>query len=201
MSERPSESMLAAGLSRAFARLLTYDLNARERLARMDGLVLGVVISGPELKFRLAVQDRGLVALPGLDEGEGATISATPGAFLALAASGGELSVGQFKVQGDADTARRFQEFFAGLSPDWEEALSRVFGDVIGFQAARAVRGGLVWVRQAGRSLAENLSEYLREESRQLVTRPELEEFLDQVDELRDDVARLEARLKRHAAR
>ncbi len=171
MSERPSESLLATGLTRAFARLLSYDLHARERLDAMDGMVLGVVISGPELKFRLAVEDRRIEALPGLDEGNGATISATPGAFLALAARGGETNVGQFKIEGDADTARRFQEFFAGLSPDWEEGLSQVFGDVIGFQAARAVRGGLEWMRQAGRSLAENLSEYLREESRQLVTK------------------------------
>ena len=100
-------------------------------------------------------------------------------------------------MEGDADTARRFQEFFSGLSPDWEEALTRVFGDVLGFQAARALRGGLTWMRQAGLSLAENFSEYLREESRQLVTRPEMEEFLDAVDDLRDELARLEARLER----
>lgn len=197
MSERPSEAMLAGGLSRAFKQLLEYDLRARERLSRMDGLVLGVVIAGPDLRFRLAVKNEALEALPGPGDDSGATITATPGAFLALAASGGNLSVGQFKVEGDADTARRFQEFFGDLDPDWEEALTRVFGDVIGFQASRAVRGGLAWMRQAGISLAENVSEYLREESRQLVTRPELEEFLDQVDELRDDLARLEARVKR----
>ncbi len=197
MSERPTEALLASALNGAFGRLLEFDLRAAARLERMEGMVLGVRIDGPDLAFRLRVNDRRLEAVPGAGEDAGATVAATPGAFLALAASGGRTNVGQFAIQGDADTARRFQEFFGALNPDWEEALTRVFGDVIGFQASRAVRGGLAWMRQAGISLAENVSEYLREESRQLVTRPELEEFLDQVDELRDDLARLEARVKR----
>lgn len=197
MSERPTESLLAGALNRTFRQLLALDLRARERLRPMEGRVLGVRLEGPDVAFRLMVAERRLEALPGLGDDAGATVSATPGAFLAAAASGGKISVGQFAISGDADTARRFQEFFSALEPDWEEALTRVFGDVIGFQAARALRGGLDWLRQAGRSLAENVSEYLREESRQLLTRPELEEFLDQVDELRDDVARLKARTDR----
>jgi ubiquinone biosynthesis protein UbiJ len=41
------------------------------------------------------------------------------------------------------------------------------------------------------------LSEYLQEESRDLVAKPEVEEFLQGVDRVRDTAERVEARLAR----
>ena len=46
-----------------------------------------------------------------------------------------------------------------------------------------------------GRSVSDNLSEYLTEESRLLPHHFEVEDFLDDVDQLRDAVDRLEARI------
>jgi len=53
------------------------------------------------------------------------------------------------------------------------------------------------WARDARRTLGSNIREYLQEESREVPSRYELERFVKQVGSLRDDVARLEARLKR----
>ena len=52
------------------------------------------------------------------------------------------------------------------------------------------------WGRDASSTLQQNVSEYLQEESRAVPSRYEAEEFRGQVDALRDDVARFEARLK-----
>jgi ubiquinone biosynthesis protein UbiJ len=49
--------------------------------------------------------------------------------------------------------------------------------------------------------MASNIREYLQEESRDVPSRYEVERFAQQVDSLRDDVARLEARLNRLAPR
>ena len=78
--------------------------------------------------------------------------------------------------------------------------MTRIFGDVIGFQLSRLVGGGLGLAKHARDSMERNISEYLREESRQLVTATEMDQFLDNVDDLRDDVARLEARLRRQSS-
>ncbi len=58
-------------------------------------------------------------------------------------------------------------------------------------------RGALSWARRARRSAGKNIAEYLQEESRDLVSRPELEEFLLGVDQLRETADRVEARLAR----
>jgi ubiquinone biosynthesis protein UbiJ len=45
--------------------------------------------------------------------------------------------------------------------------------------------------------VGENIAEYLQEESRDLVNRHELDEFLRGVDTARDTIDRVEARLSR----
>jgi ubiquinone biosynthesis protein UbiJ len=76
-----------------------------------------------------------------------------------------------------------------------------LIGDVAARQVAGFARGLLDWGRKAGDSLATNVSEYLQEEGRDLPTRTETEEFLADVDRLRDDAERLEARLARLESR
>jgi ubiquinone biosynthesis protein UbiJ len=76
-----------------------------------------------------------------------------------------------------------------------------VIGDVAARQVANFARGLLDWGRRAGGSLATSVAEYLQEEGRDLPTRTETEEFLADVDRLRDDTERLEARLARLESR
>ncbi len=57
------------------------------------------------------------------------------------------------------------------------------------------------FARGVRRTAGENIAEYLQEESRDLVNRTELDEFLHGVDELRETSDRIEARLARLEAR
>jgi ubiquinone biosynthesis protein UbiJ len=59
----------------------------------------------------------------------------------------------------------------------------------------------LAFARHARRTAGENIAEYLQEEGRDLVNKTELEEFLHDVDELRETADRIEARLGRLEAR
>lgn len=182
-------------LADALNGFVSLDGDHRRRLRGLEGRSLGIEMRGPELSFVLLVEE-GRFALLAEEIDASAWIRATPGGFLTMAASGGRSSGADLHLDGDAESARRFQEFFAGLDPDWEEGMTRIFGDVIGFQLSRLLRGGLDLAKHARDSMERNISEYLREESRQLVTRTEVDQFLDNVDDLRDDVERLEARIR-----
>ena len=59
---------------------------------------------------------------------------------------------------------------------------------------ARKLHG---WGEEAQKTMQQNLSEYLAEESRAVPSRLEVELFRQDVNKLRDDVARFEARLNR----
>jgi ubiquinone biosynthesis accessory factor UbiJ len=70
-------------------------------------------------------------------------------------------------------------------------------GDIAARQVGNFLRGVSGWGLDTADRLSRTVAEYLQEESRDLPARAELEAFLDQVDDLAADVARLEARLRR----
>jgi ubiquinone biosynthesis accessory factor UbiJ len=73
--------------------------------------------------------------------------------------------------------------------------LSRWIGDAPARTLSRLARGVIGWTRRTHRVFGENIAEYLQEESRDLVTTPEIEEFLEGVDQVREAADRVEARL------
>jgi ubiquinone biosynthesis protein UbiJ len=104
-------------------------------------------------------------------------------------------------VEGDNELGHRFGKLLAGMDVDWEEQLSRITGDVVAHEMGKGARAIGNWSTATLDTASKNLQEYLQEEIRLLPTRYELEEFLAEVDTLRDDVARLQARLQRVRAR
>ncbi len=75
-----------------------------------------------------------------------------------------------------------------------------MFGDVIGVKLAQGFASALRYARERGEALLRDGAEYLREESRDLIAPGEMDEFLDDVDALRERSERLQARIGRLAA-
>ena len=104
---------------------------------------------------------------------------------------------GSLSLSGDAERADRFQRLLMLAKPDLEEELSGVVGDVAAHRLGEMARGLSRWSRDARRTIGENIREYLQEESRDAPSRYEVDRFTAEVNTLRDDVARVEARLNR----
>jgi len=68
---------------------------------------------------------------------------------------------------------------------------------VAAHRAGELARGFRGWARDASTTIGSNIREYLQEESRDVPSRYEVERFASSVNALRDDVARLEARIDR----
>jgi ubiquinone biosynthesis protein UbiJ len=102
---------------------------------------------------------------------------------------------GTVRIEGDAEVAQAFRDLLKAAQPDVEEELSRLIGDVGAHQLGNLARGALQFGQRVADTFARNVSEYLQEESRDLMTRVEVDEFIEAVDQLRDGVDRAEARL------
>jgi ubiquinone biosynthesis protein UbiJ len=126
-----------------------------------------------------------------------ARISGTPLSLAALAGPSPEAVIrrGDVAIEGDAETADRFRELGTLLHPDIEEELSQLIGDVPAHQLGRVARTAVGWLRRSLRTGGDNIAEYLAHESRDLVPRVEAEGYLRDVDVLREDVDRLQARI------
>ncbi len=100
------------------------------------------------------------------------------------------------QVSGDMEFAKQFKELFANLDIDWEEHLSSFVGDTIAYPLARFLKALTHWAKQSVENLSQNITDYLQGEMDYLVSEEELQVFFSDIDTLRDDSARLEARIK-----
>ena len=114
-----------------------------------------------------------------------------------LAGPGGENAIrdGSLELLGDAEVAQAFQKLLGYGKPDIEEELSGIIGDVAAHRLGEVARSVGRWGKEASGTFRQNITEYLQEERRDVPSRYEVNAFSRKVDELRDDVARAEARL------
>lgn len=202
----PILKLLGRGLETALNNALSLDADTRSALASLDGRAVRVDFRGSGLAMRMAVEGERLRVGPAFAGENHLRVAATPGSLLGMAAArlrgdgDAGLPPGQVEIAGDAELARRLERLATRFEPDIDEAFARVFGDVLGFQIARAFRRGFAFARESASALIHDGADYLVEESRDLVAKPEMEEFLDDVDTLRERGDRLEARIQRLAA-
>jgi len=195
--------MLLERLEAILNRNVAESRRAQALARQLDGRAMALRVEGTPLEFYFLAEG-GRLAIASRHEGTtDASLSGTPIALLALAGprAEGALRGGGVRIEGDAEVAQRFRELLEEAQPEFEEELALVFGDVAARRLANLARGVLDWGRKASGSFTGSVVEYLQEEGRDLPTRTEVEEFLADVDRLRDDAERLEARFARLQSR
>lgn len=194
----PLESLL-----RPLARILNHSIEdsitASELCRKLDGHVVRVGVRDSSLAMDFVFRAAGFELRMADDAEADATVSGSIGGLARLAASGDAdlIRRGDIELRGDISTVQNFQKLLKYAKPDPEEELARVVGDTAAGHIGEFARGFMAWSRNTGNIMADNVKEYLQEESRQLPTRYETEQFAAGVSRLRDDVDRLEARIRR----
>ncbi len=170
---------------------------ARDCARELDGH--RVVISSPDLGVNLSFEfEQELVKLTTRDAQDAdCVIGGSPLTLLRLAGDDPQAAFrdGSATIEGDALIGQTFQKFLKFARPDWEEELSRLVGDVAAHQLVRGFNSLFNWGRQSGESMARNAAEYFQEESRDLPSASEAQRFMREVDELREQADRVEARI------
>jgi ubiquinone biosynthesis accessory factor UbiJ len=191
--------MLLARLEEVLNRNVVGSRRAQELARKLDGRALELEVQGTPIRIFLEAHDGRLALADRREVPADARLSGTPLSLLALAGPGseGRLRSGGVRIEGDAEVAQAFRELLEQTRPDFEEELSRAIGDVAARRVANLARDVLAFGQRATDSFATSAAEYLQEEGRDLPVRVEVEEFLKDVDRLRDDAERLEARLTR----
>ncbi len=98
------------------------------------------------------------------------------------------------QIEGDAELAQEVTELFDNIQIDWEEHLSQLIGDIPAFQVSRFAGNIKQWLQKAGSGVRQDVNDYLHEEAQCFPPREALHEFFDDIDTLRMDADRLEAR-------
>lgn len=194
-----SSSALAAVIETALNGYLALDPEVRSRCAALDGSVIAMQLKGIALTlYFLPTTDR--IDVLGHYEGKPDTLlTGTPASLfrLAVVRSEEQLFNSGVEFHGDTEKGERFRDILASVDIDWEELLSRVTGDAIAHQMGNVARSLTATATQGLTSLQDDVSEYLREESRLVPTAIEVNNLLEEIDTVRLDTDRLEARIQR----
>ncbi len=196
----PLLARLGGLLEAAINRAVALDPETRERLARLDGRRVGVELRPLNLALALTVDGSRLRVGPHWEHARDLNLRASPASLLAFALRRGDDSVmppGKVDIAGDAELARQIEKVLRDFRPDVEEAFTSVFGDVIGVPVSRAFANAFAWARESANAIALDAVEFVRDDTRDVVSVPEAEKFFDDVDALRERADRLDARIKR----
>lgn len=190
---------MATMLETAINRVLALDEDTPARLQHLDDRMLKLDLEGVGISLFFAfTATRVHVSIDSSDEPD-TIISGSPFALFAMAVPEGDGGWGgagsRVNISGDATLARDLERLFSRLDPDWESTLARLFGDVWGHQVAAGIRNGAEQAKEAAGKTAEMVSEFLKRDDGTLVKVAEISDFADAVDETREAVERLEAKL------
>ena len=200
--EPAAKGLSAAALERLFDGLMALDPSLKDDLAPLEGKVIGLRLESADPASPITC----LYLFPGpwgirvTDRHEGKPNVMISGTLPALARMGlGEKGEGLFEgdvtIVGDAGAAQRFQDALKRMDPDFEGLLARATGDIVARQATVLLQGLWHWSRRTAQDIPRNLGETLSEEWRIIAPPLALAAFCEDVDRLRDDTDRLEARL------
>lgn len=179
----------AVALSAALNALLDKQPTAKTRLLRHAGKSVRLMLPLLPLSVRIEA-DGGFVATTS-EAAPDVQLIPDPSA-LPQWLSGGKLG-DLFRVAGDgvlaADLAHALADF------DWVLALRPYLGDIAASRVDQFIQGLTGWRANAIESAGQNLAEYAVHEQALLAEPLATREFIAEVDRLREDVDRLEARL------
>jgi len=128
-----------------------------------------------------------------------ATIHGSPIALIKLSTSknaGATLLESDVEIEGDMQVAEKFSAILREVDIDWEELFSKLVGDIFAHQAGETVRSVTGWLKDSAEAMKLNTGEYISEESGMSPANAEVSEFMDDVDEVRMSIDRLEARIQ-----
>jgi ubiquinone biosynthesis protein UbiJ len=191
---------ITAGIEVAINRVLQLDEDIQPRLRTLQGKVIAIEVRGLDVSLYL-IPETNKLSVYGRFEGEpDTTLRGTPLALMRMGLvkhAGDVLFAGDVEISGDVELGQQFSEILEALDIDWEEHLSHFTGDLVAHKMGNVVRGALSWGQQTMDTLGQDVAEYLQEESEAVPNQDEIEGFMSQVDVLRTDVDRMEARVKR----
>jgi ubiquinone biosynthesis protein UbiJ len=197
----PLPGIFAAMLESAVNRLLQLDDGSRSRQERLEGRMLQLDIEGIGITLFFAFNGYQVEVGTRSSHVPDTVISGSPTALFAMAAPdeiGKWGSAGsRVTITGDANLARDLERLFSQLDPDWEGRISRIFGDVWGHQIASGLKAGAQQARNTAENANSMLTEYLEQNQAPVIRREELEDFAAVVEETRQSVDLLEARISR----
>ncbi len=179
-------------------KCLSNDLQTLARLQELEGKTIKLDITDWRLNFFIVAKHNG-VACRKNSNGEPDTIIS--GSLQNLCKVGiaqdKQQAIKQHKIQfsGDAHTGIAMQQVLSNLDIDWEAHMAEIVGDTSAHLLGTSLKKAFNFGKSIVSSLQRNVDEYIHHEVKLCPTPTDLAHFYKEINILRNDVERLEAKV------
>ncbi|MDT8282969.1 MAG: SCP2 sterol-binding domain-containing protein [Gammaproteobacteria bacterium] len=177
---------------------LALDPEIQEKLAALKGKVIKLELIGINKTLYMLPNETGMQVMTECDEAADTVLRGTPLSLFKMGMVSNVASLlltGEVEISGDTKLGHQFKNIFSSMDIDWSEPLAKIMGDGLAYQICQSGKKIGSWGKDTIKSVTTSFSEYLQEESRDVATETELDIFYKQVDQLRDNVDRLQAKV------
>ncbi|HVL01266.1 MAG TPA: SCP2 sterol-binding domain-containing protein [Dongiaceae bacterium] len=187
-------------LERVANRALHNAPLTRLQLHKLEGKSFGIELQRPHFPLLVSVTRKGLLFQSHWEGSADVSIRGPATALLRQLrqddTTPAALMRAGIEVDGDQLLAQQFVKVMKDLDIDLESILGDLIGDLAAHQVTEIARTGLDWLGRAGKALLQQSRTFLTEERKVLLTPRQHARFRDDVEALREDTDRLEARLR-----
>lgn len=192
-----AKSALLAALQGVVNQALRLDPGTRTQLHHRAGAPLAIQLT--DWQFSAAISAEGdEIRLLAYCEQPAAQVSARAQDLLAwMTSEQGSLAEHNIEVRGSTAALQAWQTLLLGLEIDWEDALTRVSGDLAGHAMAESLRMAAAWAGARAENIQRQLLEFVVEEQQCLPNRALFEDHRLRTQALGLGLDRLQARIER----
>jgi len=195
-----AQQLVYALLEQAINRYLELDPDYSQKLSPLYGSTIAINLQGLDLMVFLRTDSKGIICQSHIESEADCVISGTPIGLLKMTMAPQDsqtkgLFSGEVDISGDIQLGQKMQKVLESIEIDWEEHLSHITGDIVAYRVAQVAKNGASWLQHSAQQMSDNIRDYFIYESEDLVQPDEVHSFVSQIDSLRDDVARAEARI------
>ena len=187
-------------VQKALNRYLTLDPESIHRIHELRGKIVKIHLNMiPPLEFFLKFNPQTIDVLAEFSNQPDLIIKGTPLSLLNLSLTKDKRKHffgDNVSIAGNLELGQQVTDLFDQLEIDWEEYISHWVGDISAHQIGRAAEKLKKFSSRFKKSMSQNVNEYIHEEINVFPPKEALQDFFSDIDVLRMDVDRIEARIK-----
>lgn len=179
-------------------KILSKDEHTLHKLKKINNKVIVFKFLNTKIKLYVIPVINGLSISMTSKRKADVLINTTPSNFIKMLLSSRYNVSGtpvDMQVEGDISIAHDFEKIMRDLEIDIEDPMSNLLGDTLSYQIVRFTRRIGEVSLKSSEIMIKNLSEYLKFEVEMLPDELLVDEFLKEVDSIRNDVERVSQRI------
>jgi ubiquinone biosynthesis protein UbiJ len=191
---------IAVSIESIINTALQYDPSSKQKIAQIND-ILAIRITAPSMTLYFHGQDDGVAVLSYYEDSISTQLSGSVLALVSLLKQPTSLTNSGVQLSGSVALLQQWQTIVETLDIDWEDALGQLFGnnvvsDTFAPLATGYLKQSAQWAHQQQQEHQRLIAEYLPEELNVVPSKPEVEDFIQQVGGVRSHTDRLTARIQ-----